>query len=452
MAKNPLIIGGGLAGTEAAWQLAQNGIPVTLAEMRPYSKSPAHKTDNLAELVCSNSFRSDDKNQNAVGLLHEELRICSSLLIQCADQNKVPAGAALAVDRDAFSKTVEAKISAHPLITIARKEITQIPDQNVIIASGPLTSDALADQIKNFTGEESLHFFDAIAPVVYTESVDMTKAWRQSRYDKDTSGYGDYINCPLNKEEYYSFVNALLNADKTAFKEWEKNTPYFDGCLPIEVMAERGIETLAFGPMKPVGLFNPHANGQREFAVLQLRNDNKQGSLLNLVGFQTKLKIPEQKRIFRMIRGLENAEFARFGSVHRNTFINSPKLLNSYLSLVKKPNIKFAGQITGCEGYVESIAIGFLAGTFLAAELKQKTISTPPETTAMGAILKHVTNGNANGITFQPSNINFGLFPPLQTIENQKKQPKGRDKKILLAQRALNDIQKWRNNFVNQNL
>ena len=447
MAKKLTIIGGGLAGSEAAWQAAQKGIQVTLMEMRPSPKAPAHKTGNLAELVCSNSLRSDDKELNAVGVLHEELRICSSLLMQCADETKVPAGGALAVDREAFAKAVEAKISSHPLITIVRKEAEQIPEGSVIIASGPLTSETLTAKIQELTGEDSLHFFDAIAPVVYTESVDMSKAWRQSRYDKELSGEGDYINCPLNKDEYYAFVEALLAAEKTEFAEWEKNTPYFDGCLPIEVMAERGKDTLAFGPMKPVGLYNPHNGGAREFAVLQLRNDNKEGTLLNLVGFQTKLKIGEQKRIFRMIRGLENAEFARLGSVHRNTFINSPKLLTPALSLQKRPEIKFAGQISGCEGYVESIATGFMAGVFMAAELNGKEILPPPETTAMGSILKHVTQGNAEGLPFQPSNINFGLFPALPIIEGVKKQPRGRDKKLLLSQRALNDIKEWRKNL-----
>ncbi len=447
MANKVTVVGGGLAGSEAAWQLAQRGIPVTLKEMRPSAKAPAHKTGNLAELVCSNSLRCDDKEQNAVGVLHEELRLCSALLLKCADETKVPAGGALAVDREAFSKAVEEKISSHPLITVIREEVCEIPEGKTIIASGPLTSEALTKKIRALTGEESLHFFDAIAPVVYTESVDMSKAWRQSRYDKETSGEGDYINCPLSKDEYYAFVDALLAAEKTEFAEWEKNTPYFDGCLPIEVMADRGKDTLSFGPMKPVGLYNPHNEGAREFAVLQLRNDNKEGTLLNLVGFQTKLKIGEQKRIFRMIRGLENAEFARLGSVHRNTFINSPKLLDSFLSLKNQSDLKFAGQISGCEGYVESIATGFLAGVFMAAEINGQKAVLPPENTALGSILKHVTQGNAEGLPFQPSNINFGLFPALPIVEGVKKQPRGREKKLLLAQRALSEMQEWRKNL-----
>ena len=439
-----IVVGAGLAGSEAAWQLAKRGINVDLREMRPLKSSPAHKTENFAELVCSNSLRSDDSEMNAVGVMHEELRRCGSLLMECADKTKVPAGGALAVDREAFSQMVQERLLANPLITLQRGEVTTIPEGQVIIASGPLTSDALTEQISTFTGGEHLHFFDAIAPVVYADSVDMTKAWRQSRWDKDGDGtVGDYINCPLSKDEYYAFVDALLEAEKVEFTEWEKETPYFDGCLPIEVMAQRGRDTLAFGPMKPVGLYNPHKNGLREFAVVQLRNDNNSGSLLNIVGFQTKLKMGEQKRIFRMIPGLENAEFARLGTVHRNTFLNSPKLLDKTLRLKARPNVRFAGQITGCEGYVESIATGFLAGLFTAFEMLRNKAPLPPRTTALGSILAHITEGMAEGVSFQPSNINFGLFPELDYIEGVKKQPRGKDKKRLQAARALKDIDEW---------
>ena len=437
-------MGAGLAGSEAAWQLAKRGINVELREMRPLKSSPAHKTENFAELVCSNSLRSDDSEMNAVGVMHEELRRCGSLLMECADKTKVPAGGALAVDREAFSKMVQERLLAHPLIDLKRGEVTTIPEGQVIIASGPLTSDALTEQISALTGGEHLHFFDAIAPVVYADSVDMTKAWRQSRWDKDGDGsVGDYINCPLSKDEYYAFVDALLEAEKVEFTEWEKETPYFDGCLPIEVMAQRGRDTLAFGPMKPVGLYNPHKGGTREFAVVQLRNDNLSGSLLNIVGFQTKLKMGEQKRIFRMIPGLENAEFARLGTVHRNTFLNSPKLLDKTLHLKAKQNVRFAGQITGCEGYVESMATGFLAGLFTAFEMSGKEAPLPPRTTALGSILAHITEGAAEGVSFQPSNINFGLFPELDYIEGIKRQPRGKDKKRLQAARALKDIDEW---------
>jgi len=437
-------VGAGLAGSEAAWQLAKRGINVELREMRPLKSSPAHKTENFAELVCSNSLRSDDSEMNAVGVMHEELRKCGSLLMECADKTKVPAGGALAVDREAFSKMVQEQLLANPLIDLKRGEVTTIPEGQVIIASGPLTSDALTEQISTLTGGEHLHFFDAIAPVVYADSVDMTKAWRQSRWDKDGDGsVGDYINCPLSKDEYYAFVDALLEAEKVEFTDWEKETPYFDGCLPIEVMAQRGRDTLAFGPMKPVGLYNPHKDGMREFAVVQLRNDNLSGSLLNIVGFQTKLKMGEQKRIFRMIPGLENAEFARLGTVHRNTFLNSPKLLDKTLCLKAKPDVRFAGQITGCEGYVESMATGFLAGLFTAFEVLGKEVALPPRTTALGSILAHITEGVAEGVSFQPSNINFGLFPELDYIEGVKKQPRGKDKKRLQAARALRDIDEW---------
>ena len=439
-----IVVGAGLAGSEAAWQLANRGIKVELREMRPLKSSPAHKTENFAELVCSNSLRSDDSEMNAVGVMHEELRRCGSLLMECADKTKVPAGGALAVDREAFSKMVQERLLANPLVTLQKGEVTTIPEEQVIIASGPLTSDALTEQISTLTGGEHLHFFDAIAPVVYADSVDMTKAWRQSRWDKDSDGsVGDYINCPLSKNEYYAFVDALLDAEKVEFTEWEKETPYFDGCLPIEVMAQRGRDTLAFGPMKPVGLYNPHKDGMREFAVVQLRNDNLSGSLLNIVGFQTKLKMGEQKRIFRMIPGLENAEFARLGTVHRNTFLNSPKLLDKTLCLKVKPDVRFAGQITGCEGYVESIATGFLAGLFTAFEVLGKEVALPPRTTALGSILAHITEGVAEGVSFQPSNINFGLFPELDYIEGIKKQPRGKDKKRLQAAKALKDIDEW---------
>ena len=437
-------MGAGLAGSEAAWQLAKRGINVELREMRPLKSSPAHKTENFAELVCSNSLRSDDSEMNAVGVMHEELRRCGSLLMECADKTKVPAGGALAVDREAFSRMVQERLLTNPLVTLQKGEVTAIPEGQVIIASGPLTSDALTEQISTLTSGEHLHFFDAIAPVVYADSVDMTKAWRQSRWDKDGDGtVGDYINCPLSKDEYYAFVDALLEAEKVEFTEWEKETPYFDGCLPIEVMAQRGKDTLAFGPMKPVGLYNPHKGGMREFAVVQLRNDNLSGSLLNIVGFQTKLKMGEQKRIFRMIPGLENAEFARLGTVHRNTFLNSPKLLDKALRLKVKPNVRFAGQITGCEGYVESMATGFLAGLFAAFEVLGKEAPLPPRTTALGSILAHITEGVAEGVSFQPSNINFGLFPELDYIEGVKRQPRGKDKKRLQAARALKDIDEW---------
>lgn len=447
MTNKVIVAGAGLAGSEAAWQIAKRGIPVVLKEMKPVKFSEAHKNPDFAELVCSNSLRSDDISASAVGVLHEELRRCGSLLMQAADATKVPAGAALAVDREGFSAFVKEKIKSSPLIEVQTEEVTALPldaDCPVIVATGPLTSEPLSKNIEKVVGAEGLHFFDAIAPVVYAESVDMNKAWRQSRWDKDESGQGDYINCPLSEEEYYEFVQDLLEAEKVEFTEWEKQTPYFDGCLPIEVMAERGKDTLAFGPMKPVGLYNPHKNGEKEFAVVQLRNDNASGTLLNMVGFQTKMKWGEQKRIFRKIRGLENAEFARLGSVHRNTFINSPKLLTDTLALKTYPHLRFAGQITGCEGYVESIAIGFLAGLFAAEEVLGKEYTLPPEATAMGSMLRHVVKGNAEGLPFQPSNINFGLFPNPDIIPNVKKQPKGKAKKELQAKKALDEIDLWR--------
>jgi len=427
------IIGGGLAGCEAAWQAANSGVSVILHEMRPTRKTEAHITENLAELVCSNSLRSDDI-ENAVGLLHEEMRRCDSLIMQAAEKNKVPAGSALAVDREGFSGFIQEKLAAHPRITIKREEIKKLPEKEpAIIATGPLTAPELTKDILAITGEENLAFFDAIAPIVYKDSIDFSKAWFQSRYDK---GEGkDYINCPLDKEQYYEFVNDLLAGEKTDFKEWEKNTPYFNGCLPIEVMAERGKDTLAFGPMKPVGLTNPHT-GSRAFAVVQLRQDNKPGTLYNIVGFQTKLKYGEQQRVFRKIPGLENAEFARLGGLHRNTFINSPKLLDGFLRLKNRQNIRFAGQITGVEGYVESAAIGLLAGKFAAAEITGNAMIPPPETTALGALLSHIT-GNAESASFQPMNINFGLFPPLGKIKKH-------ERKKAYSERALKGLEEWR--------
>lgn len=421
------VVGGGLAGSEAAWQLARAGQRVVLHEMRPERKTDAHQTDGLAELVCSNSFRSDDADNNAVGLLHEELRRCGSLILRAADAHKLPAGGALAVDREAFSAAVQKAIENEPLIEIARGEVAGLPPedwQSVIIATGPLTSPALAEAVLGLTGESSLAFFDAIAPIVYKDSIDMDKAWFQSRYDKvGPEGDGaDYINCPLSREEYDAFIAALLEAEKAEFKDWEKNTPYFEGCLPIEVMAERGPMTLRFGPMKPVGLTDPRT-GKRPNAVLQLRQDNALGTLYNLVGFQTKMKHAEQTRIFRMIPGLENAQFARLGGIHRNTFLNSPKLLDGQLRLKAAPRLRFAGQVTGVEGYVESTAIGLLAGRMAAAERDGSLLAPPPNTTALGALHAHITGG-ADAKSFQPMNVNFGLFPPLPDSvrrENRKK-------------------------------
>lgn len=440
------IIGGGLAGSEAAWQLAQAGVPVVLHEMRPLRRTDAHQTDHLAELVCSNSFRSDDAEYNAVGVLHAELRQAGSLIFQAADAHQVPAGGALAVDRDGFSAAVTEAINAHPLITVERGEITGLPPaewEDVIIATGPLTSEPLAEAIRALTGEESLAFFDAIAPIVHKDSVNFDLAWFQSRYDKEGPGGtgSDYINCPLNKEEYDAFIAAILAGEKTDFKEWEANTPYFEGCLPIEVMASRGVETLRFGPMKPVGLDDPRT-GRWPYAVVQLRQDNKLGTLYNIVGFQTKLKYAEQVRIFRMIPGLENAEFARLGGLHRNTFLNSPRVLDSQLRLKADPRLRFAGQVTGVEGYVESTAIGLLAGRFLATEKLGQPIVPPPITTALGALLNHITGG-ANADTFQPMNVNFGLFADLPPVPGVKKAPKGRDRKAALARRALADCAAW---------
>ncbi|MEQ8708632.1 MAG: methylenetetrahydrofolate--tRNA-(uracil(54)-C(5))-methyltransferase (FADH(2)-oxidizing) TrmFO [Rhodospirillales bacterium] len=439
------VVGGGLAGSEACWQLARAGVPVILHEMRPVRKTDAHATEGLAELVCSNSFRSDDHEYNAVGVLHEEMRRAGSLILQAADQHKVPAGGALAVDREHFSDAVTAALEAEPLVDIRREEVDALPPadwSSVILATGPLTSDALSAVIGGLTGADELAFFDAIAPIIYKESIDFSSAWYQSRYDKPgPGGTGkDYINCAMTKEQYNNFIDELLAGEKTSFKEWEENTPYFEGCLPIEVMAERGRETLSFGPMKPVGLTNPNSD-ERSHAVVQLRQDNALGTLYNMVGFQTKLKYAEQTRIFRMIPGLEKAEFARLGGLHRNTFINSPKLLDPALRLRNQPRIRFAGQITGVEGYVESAAIGLLAGRFAAAERLGRDISFPPETTALGGLLSHITGG-ADAETFQPMNINFGLLPPPQPPEGKRK-IKGRERKKAMSERALTDLGIW---------
>ena len=435
------VIGGGLAGSEAAWQLAQADIPVILHEMRPVRTTPAHQTDGLAELVCSKSLRSDEADYNAVGLLHEEMRRTGSLILAMADAHKVPAGGALAVDRDGFSQGVQAALVNHPRITLVREEVAGPPPaewEQVVIATGPLTSPALAEALRQMTGEDSLAFFDAIAPIVTKDSVDFTQAWFQSRYDKGTGS--DYINCPLSKEQYYAFVDALIEGEKVSFHEWEKDTPYFEGCLPIEVMASRGRDTLAFGPMKPVGLTNP--NGPKPFAVVQLRQDNALGTLYNLVGFQTKLRHGEQTRIFRAIPGLGNAEFARLGGLHRNTFVNGPRVLDPTLRLKSQPRLRLAGQITGCEGYVESAAIGLLAGLFAVAEAKALEAVLPPPTTALGALLAHVTGGG-EADTYQPMNINFGLFPPPPERDERGKKVKGRDRKKLYADRAREALQPW---------
>ncbi len=434
------IVGGGLAGCEAAWQAANAGANVVLHEMRPKRMTEAHQTETLAELVCSNSFRSDDWENNAVGLLHEEMRRANSLILRAGDQHKLPAGGALAVDRDGFSKEVETAIANHPDIRVMREEIAGMPPaewDNVIIATGPLTSPALAEALAEVTGEDSLAFFDAIAPIVHRDTIDMGIAWMQSRYDKSGPGGGgaDYINCPLDQEQYEAFIAALKSGETTSFKEWEKSTPYFEGCLPIEVMAARGDETLRFGPMKPVGLTNPRSE-TRPHAVVQLRQDNALGTLWNIVGFQTKMKYGEQARIFRMIPGLQNAKFARLGGIHRNTFLNSPRLLDGELRLKARPSLRFAGQITGVEGYIESAAIGLLAGRFANAEAHGEAMSPPPPTTALGALLNHITTG-ADAKSFQPMNVNFGLFPPLE------KKAKGRDRKRLMAHRAIEHLELW---------
>ena len=453
MKKNTLhIIGAGLAGSEAAWQAANMGVNVILHEMRPKVKTDAHQSEHCAELVCSNSFRSDDAEHNAVGLLHKEMRQLDSLIMREGDKAAVPAGGALAVDRDIFAKGVTQALEAHPNITIDREEAPRLPEDwdSTIIATGPLTSKSLAEDICTKTGVDSLAFFDAIAPIVHLNSVDMGVAWFQSRYDKcGPAGDGkDYLNCPMNKEQYEAFIEALLNAEYGEFKAWEKDTPYFEGCMPIEVMASRGVETLRFGPMKPVGLTSPHME-EKPYAVVQLRQDNALGTLYNIVGFQTKMKYGEQTRVFRMIPGLKNAEFARLGGLHRNTFINSPKLLDERLRLRDNNKIRFAGQITGCEGYVESSSIGLIAGRFAASEILGKPISAPPKTTSLGALLNHVTGG-ANAETFQPMNINFGLFPLPEaemlriTMPNGKrKKVKGQDRKKVYTKRASDDMAQW---------
>ncbi|HIJ62821.1 MAG TPA: methylenetetrahydrofolate--tRNA-(uracil(54)-C(5))-methyltransferase (FADH(2)-oxidizing) TrmFO [Rhodospirillaceae bacterium] len=437
------IIGGGLAGSEAAWQLAKAGIPVILHEMRPHRSTEAHTSGRLAELVCSNSFRSDDADYNAVGLLHEEMRRAGSLILATADACRVPAGGALAVDRDGFAEAVEAALTAEPLVTVSREEIAGLPPTDwdqVIIATGPLTSPALAEAIGGLTGEAALAFFDAIAPIVHKDSIDFSKAWYQSRYDKGTGT--DYINLPLSHDQYEAFVDDLLGAERHQSKDWE-GTPYFEGCLPIEVMAERGRQTLAFGPLKPVGLTNPHSPELRPRAVVQLRQDNALGTLYNMVGFQTRLKHGDQMRIFRRLPGLEGAEFARLGGMHRNTFLNSPRLLDPWLRLKLRPALRFAGQITGCEGYVESAAIGLLAGRFAAAERLGRAPSPPPLTTALGALLNHITGG-ANADSFQPMNVNFGLFPePTDDRDERGRRIKGRERKKLYALRARGDLTAW---------
>jgi len=449
------IIGGGLAGSEAAWQAANAGVPVVLHEMRPTRGTDAHQTDGLAELVCSNSFRSDDWQFNAVGLLHAEMRRCGSLIMAAADASQVPAGAALAVDRDDFSKAVTERLTAHPLVSLERGEVAGLPPadwDSAIIATGPLTSPALAQAIAGLTGEDALSFFDAIAPIVHLDGVDMSVAWRQSRYDKPGPG-GDtnaYINCPMNQAQYDAFIDALLAGPKAEFKEWEQ-VPYFDGCLPIEVMAERGRETLRHGPMKPVGLTNPHAPLEKPWAVVQLRQDNALGTLWNLVGFQTKLKHGAQTEIFRMIPGLEKAVFARLGGLHRNTFINSPRLLDNTLRMKAQPRLRFAGQITGVEGYVESAAVGLMAGRAAAAERLGLPAIPPPDTTAMGALIAHITGGHLGltGGSFQPMNVNYGLMPPMEapkvTEDGRRMKPpeRGRAKKRLMSIRALADFDAW---------
>jgi methylenetetrahydrofolate--tRNA-(uracil-5-)-methyltransferase len=449
------VIGAGLAGSEAAWQLARLGVPVVLHEMRPALQTEAHQTGGFAELVCSNSFRSDEWETNAVGLLHEEMRRTGSLIMSAADAHKLPAGGALAVDRDGFSGEVTRRIEGQDLITIAREEIDGRPNpawDSVIVATGPLTSPALASAVKKLTGEAELAFFDAIAPIVHFESIDMSVCWRQSRYDKVGPGGGgaDYINCPLDKEQYDAFIAGLLAAEKTAFQAFE-GTPYFEGCLPIEVMAERGPDTLRYGPMKPVGLSNPHRPGVKPHAIVQLRQDNELGTLWNMVGFQTKLKHGEQVRVFRTIPGLVQAEFARLGGLHRNTFLNSPKLLDQSLRLKADPRLRFAGQITGVEGYVESAAIGLIAGRFAGSERFGRRLSPPPPTTALGALLHHITGGHLSdeggARSFQPMNVNFGLFPPITTpsVPRGKGQraSKGFERKRALAARALADLDLW---------
>jgi methylenetetrahydrofolate--tRNA-(uracil-5-)-methyltransferase len=451
------VVGGGLAGSEAAWQIAQAGVPVVLHEMRPVRGTEAHQTDSLAELVCSNSFRADDWSGNAVGLLHAEMRRLDSVILACADAHQVPAGGALAVDRDGFAQAVTARLEAHRLVTIAREEVAGLPPagwDSVVVATGPLTSPALAEAILALTGEDQLSFFDAIAPIVHLDSVDMDVAWRQSRYDKEGPGgeAAAYINCPMDKAQYDAFIDALLAGPKSEFKDWE-NVPYFDGCLPIEVMAERGRETLRHGPMKPVGLTNAHNPTVKAHAIVQLRQDNALGTLWNMVGFQTKLKHGAQAEIFRTIPGLEKAVFARLGGLHRNTFLNSPRLLDAQLRLKADPRLRFAGQVTGVEGYVESAAVGLLAGRFAAAERLGRTLPPPPPTTALGALVGHITGGHldAGARSFQPMNINYGLLPPVDDLPKRGddgrrlgSKEKGRTKKRLVGERALADLDGWR--------
>ena len=438
------VIGAGLAGCEAAWQISRRGIGVVLHEMKPQKYSPAHKNADFAELVCSNSLRSDDYLHNAVGLMHEEMRRAGSLVMECADQTKVPAGGALAVDRDGFAALITQRIKSHPLISVRHEEIGELPGEDfgrTIIATGPLTSDKLAHAILEKTDHQALSFYDAIAPVVFKDSIDFSKAWYQSRYDKGDRL--DYINCPLSKEEYYRFVDELLKAQKVEFHDFEE-AQYFDGCLPVEVMAERGIETLVFGPMKPVGLTNPHRS-EKPYAVVQLRQDNKEDTLRNMVGFQTKMKYGEQERIFRMIPGLEKAEFARFGGIHKNTFIKSPLLLDAYLRLKSKPHLRFAGQITGCEGYIESAAVGLMAGYFAAGQQLGTNPLPPPRTTAFGSMLSHLTD-DTNIENYQPMNINFGIFPTIsgeRTANGKFRKIKGAERKTAYCERALADLSPW---------
>ncbi|HBP59843.1 MAG TPA: FADH(2)-oxidizing methylenetetrahydrofolate--tRNA-(uracil(54)-C(5))-methyltransferase TrmFO [Alphaproteobacteria bacterium] len=442
------VIGGGLAGSEAAFQIAARGVPVILHEMRPVRMTDAHQTEGLAELVCSNSFRSDDSETNAVGVLHQEMRMMGSVIMTAADRHKVPAGGALAVDRDGFSDCVQQMLTDHPLITLERGEVTEIPADwgQVIIATGPLTSPALAEMVREFGGEDELAFFDAIAPIVHYDSINMDVAWFQSRYDKSTDGGDgkDYINCPLDKPQYEAFITALLDGEKMSFREWEENTPYFEGCMPIEIMASRGHETLRFGPMKPVGLTNAH-DGSRPHAVIQLRQDNALGTLYNMVGFQTKLKYAEQVRVFQTIPGLESAQFARLGGLHRNTFINAPRLLDEQLRMKGWPALRFAGQITGVEGYIESAAIGLMAGIMAAAQATDSEWTQPPVDTAHGALLAHITGG-ADADTFQPMNVNFGLFPPIDLVitpNGKKRKLRGRERKMAYSARALDSFASW---------
>jgi methylenetetrahydrofolate--tRNA-(uracil-5-)-methyltransferase len=453
------IVGAGLAGSEAAWQAAEAGASVVLHEMRPLRRTEAHKTDAFAELVCSNSFRSDDAETNAVGLIHAEMRRMGSLVMRMADAHKVPAGSALAVDREGFAAAVTAALAAHPSIRIERGEVAGLPPpdwDNVIVATGPLTSPALAEAVRAVTGEDALAFFDAIAPIVHRDSIDMDIAWFQSRYDKVRPGGGgaDYINCPMTREEYDAFVDALLAGETAAFKAFEDDTPYFNGCLPIEVMAARGRETLRHGPMKPVGLTNPRRPHEKPHAVVQLRQDNRLGTLYNIVGFQTKLKYGAQASVLRMIPGLGAAEFARLGGIHRNTYLNAPRVLDPLLRLKAMPRLRFAGQITGCEGYVESAAIGLVAGRMAAAERSGRPALTPPPTTAIGALLNHITGGHIETIdgstrSFQPMNVNFGLFPPIEAAPRgaDGKRLKGADKAIArkkaLSRRARADLEAW---------